>query len=108
MNRHDDQIRAFSMVFDKPMVWDTVAQWLDLLAAYRGEDLLRIKGILNIEGVDKPVALHGVQHLFHPPATLPAWPDADRRSRIVFITRNVRRDLIEQTLDSIRSAQPAA
>jgi G3E family GTPase len=108
VNRHDDQIRAFSMVFDEPMVWDTVAQWLDLLAAYRGEDLLRIKGILNIEGVDKPVALHGVQHLFHPPATLPGWPDADRRSRIVFITRNVGRDLIEQTLASIRSAQPAA
>jgi G3E family GTPase len=108
VNRHDDQIRAFSLVFDEPLVWDTVAAWLDLLAAYRGDDLLRIKGIINVEGVDLPVALHGVQHLFHPPATLPAWPDADRRSRIVFITRNVGRDLIEQTLASIKSAQPAA
>jgi G3E family GTPase len=108
-NRHDEQIRAFCLTFDEPMVWETLAAWLDLLAAYRGEDLLRVKGILNVQGVDRPVAVHGVQHLFHPPATLPAWPDADRRSRIVFITRNVGRDLIEQTLDSVRAAnRPAA
>jgi len=69
---------------------------------------LRVKGILNVKGLDKPVAVHGVQHLFHPPATLPAWPDADRRSRVVFITRDVGRELIEETLNSIQAAQPAA
>ncbi len=108
VNRHDDHIRAFCLTYDAPFEWETVATWLDLLAAYRGADLLRVKGILNVKGLDKPVAVHGVQHLFHPPATLPAWPDADRRSRIVFITRDVGRELIEETLNSIQAAQPAA
>ncbi len=108
VNRHDDHIRAFCLTYDEPFEWETVATWLDLLAAYRGADLLRVKGMLNVKGLDKPVAVHGVQHLFHPPATLPAWPDADRRSRIVFITRDVGRELIEETLTSIQAAQPAA
>src|SRR3546814_7297450 len=68
-----------------------LATWLDMLAAYRGDNLLRVKGLLNVTGVDRPVVIHGVQHLFHPPATIPAWPDDDRRSRIVFITRDLGR-----------------
>jgi G3E family GTPase len=51
--------------------------------------MLRVKGIVNVEG--KPVVVQGVQHIFHPPTLLPAWPDADRRSRLVFITRDIGR-----------------
>ena len=68
----------------------------DALVSYRGPDLLRMKGLLNVEGSDKPVVVHGVQHVFHPPAMLDAWPDADRRSKLVFITRNIEQGTIRR------------
>ena len=61
------------------------------LRRWHGEHLLRVKGILNLVGEAAPVAIHGVHHVFHPPVQLRAWPDADRRSRIVFITRDLGR-----------------
>lgn len=85
------------------MEWDVVASWLGSLAQSRGADLLRMKGLVNVAGEDQPVVVHGVQHLFHPPARLPAWPDADRRSRFVFITRDVPRADLEKTLVAFRS-----
>ncbi|WP_420227397.1 CobW family GTP-binding protein [Pigmentiphaga litoralis] len=98
-NRHDDHIKAFSIIRDQPVSWAGLQTWLDMIAGMRGDDLLRVKGIVNvIEHPDRPVVIHGVQHLFHPPAFLPAWPDADHRSRIVFITRDIERDLVEDTL----------
>ena len=67
----------------------------------RGESVLRIKGILNLEGQDRPVAIHGVQHLFHPPVRLERWPDGDdRRSRIVFILRDLDRATVEKGLNA--------
>ena len=55
-----------------------------------GPNLLRMKGIVNIaETPDTPVVIHGVQHVLHPPAQLERWPDADRRTRIVFIVRDI-------------------
>ena len=67
-------------------------------AGMRGADLLRIKGILNVADSDGPVAIHGIQHLFHPPAMLPGWSGEDRRSRIVFITRDLERAWLEQSM----------
>ena len=66
-----------------------------MLTALRGPDLLRVKGIVNVEGEPGPVVLQGAQHVFHPPVTLERWHDADRRSRIVFIVRNIPRESIE-------------
>jgi G3E family GTPase len=103
VNRHDDRIRAHCLTVDEPMEWDVVASWLGSLAQSRGADLLRMKGLVNVAGEDQPVVVHGVQHLFHPPARLPAWPDADRRSRFVFITRDVPRADLEKTLVAFRS-----
>ncbi len=108
-NRHDDRIGSFCLYLDEPVEWGRLAYWLDLLAQHRGEDLLRMKGLVNVKDVDKPVVIHAVQHLFHPPAVLDAWPDEDRRSRIVFITRDIDRGTIEKTLQAIVSAdEPAA
>jgi len=101
VNRHDARISAFCLYLDAPVDWDRLVYWLDLLAMHRGEDLLRVKGLINIQGMDKPVAIHGVQHLFHPPAAIDAWPDEDRRSRIVFITRDLPRETITQTLQAV-------
>ena len=108
VNRHDASIQSFCLTFDEPFEWNTLATWLDLLAAYRGDNLLRVKGLVNVTGVDRPVVIHGVQHLFHPPATIPAWPDDSRQSRIVFITRDLNREVIEQTLNALQQAEPPA
>ncbi len=106
VNRHDDRIRSFCMTFDEPMSWSTVAAAFDALVTYRGPDLLRMKGILNVKDTDKPVVVHGVQHVFHPPATLEAWPEGDdRKSRIVFITRDIGESTIRKVFASFFDAE---
>ena len=94
-NRHDERIRAHCLAFDAPLEWQAVAGWLDRLAFERGEQLLRVKGLLNVTGQEEPVVIQGVHSLFHPPSTLPSWPDADRRSRLVFIVRDLERAELE-------------
>jgi G3E family GTPase len=88
---HDAGITSFVLAFDEPLDWMAVSNWLAYLRSARGEDLLRVKGILNLRGEETPVVIHGVHHVFHPPIALREWPDADRRSRIVFITRGIAR-----------------
>jgi G3E family GTPase len=88
-NRHDARIRAFRLRFEKPLDWAKFVDWIEMLISLHGANLLRVKGILNVAGNDGPVAIHGVQHLFHPPVELGGWPDADRASRLVFITRDI-------------------
>jgi len=106
VNRHDDRIKAFCMTFDEPMSWSTVAAAFDALVTYRGPDLLRMKGILNVKDTDKPVVIHGVQHVFHPPATLDAWPEGDdRKSRVVFITRDIAESTIRKVFASFFEAE---
>jgi G3E family GTPase len=89
INRHDDHIRAFCLTHTAPLDWDKFVTWIEMLTATQGANLLRLKGILNVAGEEKPVAIHGIQHLFHPPVVLPDWPSDDRRSRLVFITRDL-------------------
>lgn len=112
VNRHDDRIRAFCITRDRPISWAALSGWLDALATMRGDDLLRVKAIIAIaDRPEQPVVLHGVQHLFHPPVLLPAWPSEDRRSRIVFITRDLPRAMIEASLAAFEeadAAEPAA
>ena len=106
-NRHDDHIRAFCVTRDQPLDWQRFCAWIDMLTATRGADLLRMKGLLNVTGETAPVAVHGVQHLFHPPVVLPAWPDADRRSKIVLITRDIAPDTIQESLEAFLSDDSA-
>ncbi len=103
VNRHDARIRAHCLLVDEPFDWDSFSLWMGSLASYHGEKLLRVKAILNIVGEEGPVAIHGVQHMFHPPARLPAWPDADRRSRLVFITKDLSREFLEKSLAEYRA-----
>jgi G3E family GTPase len=101
VSRHDSRIHSFCLTFDQPLPWDGLATWLEVLTTIRGENVLRIKGILNLEGQETPVAIHGVQHLFHPPVKLAAWPEGDdRRSRIVFILRDLDRATVEKGLNA--------
>ena len=104
-NRHDASIRAFCMTFTQPLHWQGVGSWLEMLIATRGEHLLRVKGILNLVGQDRPVVVHGVQHLFHPPSLLAAWPEGDpRTSRIVMIARDLDPKVIEDGLLAFEDA----
>ena len=102
VNRHDDRIRAFCITREQPISWAALSTWLDGLAAMRGDDLLRLKAIVALsDRPDQPVVLHGVQHLFHPPVLLPEWPSEDRRTRMVFITRDLPRETIETALAAV-------
>ena len=109
VNRHDESIRAYCVRYDEPLEWEAFVGWIRTLIATHGERLLRIKGIINVAGQDKPLAIHGVQHLFHDPAQLPEWPDDDRRSRIVFITQDLAQHVVEEMLEEMQKrAIPAA
>jgi len=98
VNRHDDRIRATCLTFDEPLKPDAFERWIDILTMFKGPDILRIKGILHLQGEDRPVVIHGVQHIFHPPVLLDAWPSEDRRTRLVFITRDLSADDLRGTL----------
>lgn len=102
VNRHDARIKATCLTVDEPLDWEPFSQWMGTLIRMRGDDLLRVKGILNVAGEERPVAIHGVQHVFHPPARLGAWPSQDRRSRLVFITRDIERKVLEDSLNAYR------
>ncbi|KQX21413.1 CobW family GTP-binding protein [Variovorax sp. Root434] len=97
---HRDGISSFVVERDVPLPRDAFFAWLDMVIAMRGEDLLRVKGLVHLaDEPDRPMVVHGVQHLFHPPEFLPAWPGQDRRTRIVFITRGVNGQAMSETLD---------
>ncbi len=86
---HSDGVASFVLTEDKPMPWPVFARAMDVLTTMRGSDLLRVKGFLNVEGCGGPVVAQFVQHLAHPPVELERWPDDNRTTRVVFITRNI-------------------
>lgn len=101
VNRHDDRVRAFTLASDQLISAATFDLFLELLRSVHGPNLLRMKGIVGIEETpDKPVVIHGVQHVFHPPAQLESWPDSDRRTRLVFIVRDIDPRVIRELFDA--------
>ena len=108
VNRHDQSIRAFCLTYEQPLDWDRFVSWIEMLITLYGSGLLRIKGLLNVKNMDQPLVIHGVQHVFHPPVQLEAWPDEDRRSKIVFITRDLEEEMFANTLKAFNedSASP--
>jgi len=107
VNRHDASIRAFCLTYDKPLDWDRFNSWIEMLITLYGGSILRIKGVLNVAGAEEPIVIHGVQHVFHPPARLEAWPDGDRRSKIVFIVRDLQPEMFEHTLKAFNEDSTA-
>ena len=86
---HLHGIAAFAMTFDKPLDGGRLSMSLQTLTMAYGDKLLRMKGIVNVVGEPKPFVVHGVQHTFYPPDTLSSWPEGDKRSRLVFITKDL-------------------
>jgi G3E family GTPase len=95
-NRHDARIRAFCLTSDKPLPASSFDVFLDMLRQVHGPNMLRVKGIIALDDdARRPVVIHGVQHVFHPPVRLEDWPDGDHRSRIVFILRDLAPDHVQ-------------
>jgi G3E family GTPase len=104
-HRHADDIRTLALSIDEPIDWARFGVWLTMLLNRHGEALLRVKGILNVADAATPVAVHAVQHLVHAPRHLKVWPDADRRSRLVFIARGLDPVVIERSFRAFGSPQ---
>lgn len=95
-SRHDDHIRSFSFTEANAISPQGLELFMELLKSYHGANMLRMKGIVKVsDDPARPVVLHGVQHVFHPPVRLAAWPDGDERTRLVFIVKDIEKPMIE-------------
>ncbi len=96
VNRHGELIRAFVLVGEKPLSPSSCDLFLEILRNAHGPNLLRVKGIIALaDDPARPLVIHGVQHIFHPPVRLDAWPDADHRTRIVFIVNKMNAQFVQ-------------
>jgi G3E family GTPase len=103
VNRHGEDIHVYSLVLDEPIGTFAFATAFDLLIANRGPDLLRVKGLVHLrEKPDTPVVVHSVQHVVHPMLWLDQWPSEDRRTRLVFITRNLSKQAVGQLFEAFQ------
>jgi G3E family GTPase len=104
---HDARLRSHSLVHDGPVPYSAIEMFLDLLLSVHGDRLLRLKGIIELaEDPDRPLVVHGVQRLLHPPARLPAWPDAVRGTRLVLVGMDLPDDYVRR-LFAVITAKPA-
>jgi G3E family GTPase len=102
---HSDGIRSFVWTETAPLSWEAFARTMETLIALRGPDLLRAKGLLNVAGCAGPVVVQAAQHLMHAPVELQAWPDAERATRVVFITRNIREQAVRDLFAAVRALE---
>jgi G3E family GTPase len=104
---HSDGISSFVLERQQPVEWSAFSRAMETLIALRGAELLRVKGILNVAGCRGPVVVQYVQHLAHPPVELQtwpeSWPDQNRDSRVIFITRNIQEDAIRDLFAAVES-----
>ncbi|ARP98469.1 G3E family GTPase [Pseudorhodoplanes sinuspersici] len=101
VNRHDERVRAFTLSTERAIPAAMLDLFLELLRSTHGPNLLRMKAIVNVEETpDRPMVLHGVQHVLHPAAQLEGWPDDDRRTRMVFIVRDIEPRIIRELFDA--------
>lgn len=106
LHKHDSRISSASIILDEPIADEVFFSWLGTLVSMRGDDLLRVKGIVFLQSKADPFVFHGVQHVFDPPKPLENWPSEDRRSRIVVIARDMHQDQLEGSLKILRTKPP--
>ncbi len=105
-HRHHDAgfgVQTLSLVMEGQVDWTAFGIWLTMLLNRHGDRVYRVKGILNVAGETRPVAIHGVQHLVHPPVHMQAWPDSDRRSRLVFIMEGIEPELLHRSFNAFNA-----
>jgi len=106
---HNAAVKTLSLRFTEPFEWLSFSSALELLTTLRGPDLLRMKGIVNVDG--DPVVVQGVQHIIETPVKMDRWPSEDKDSRLVFIVRNMELEVIRnlfQAVGAIKSAPVGA
>ncbi len=101
INRHGKDISAFCITREEPIPEKAFMIWIEFLLKFMGESVLRMKGIVNIAEYQSPLIVQGVQHIMYPPYQMEAWPDSDKRSRLVFITKGVTKASLESSLKSL-------
>lgn len=99
---HDSRIGSASIEVVEPIAADVFDFWLDTLIALKGPDILRIKGIVHVEGIEWPFVFHGVQHIFDAPVPLKSWSGTDTKSRVVVIARDMDKDDLRGSLETLR------
>ncbi|MGY5774728.1 CobW family GTP-binding protein [Rhizobium sp. LEGMi135b] len=102
---HQAAISSISLSIDRPVDWTAFGLWLTMLLNRHGERVLRVKGILNLSGEERPVAVHGVQHLVHTPVHMERWPSEDHTSRLVFILDGLDGTLLKRSFEAFTLAQ---
>ena len=101
-HNHDPSIRSFCLVREDPISLDLLRMFLEGLTNEAGPNLLRVKGIVHVaERPDTPAVIQGAQLIFHSLDWLPEWPSDDKRTRIVFITRDIDKAYIEDSFNLI-------
>lgn len=103
---HTHGITSFTTAFDEPVRWPDFIEWLDLLLMSRGDSILRVKGLLAVEGDESPRVIQGVQHVVYPAETLATWPDHPGRSWLVFIARDLTQSAVERSLREVLGVTP--
>jgi G3E family GTPase len=102
VNRHDDHIRAFCVASAAPLSPQAFDMFVEILRQAHGPNLLRVKGVVGLtDDPERPVVIHGVQHMFHPPHRLAGWPDGDRRTRLVFIVKDLDESFVSQLYHAV-------
>ena len=100
--RHDHRIGSASIDVAEPIPASVFDFWLDTLIALKGPDILRIKGIVHVEGLEWPFVFHGVQHIFDAPVPLKSWPGGNTTSRVVVIARDIDKGDLKASLETLR------
>ena len=105
---HSADFRSFVITVDTPIDWTGFGIWLTMLLNRHGDRVLRVKGILNIAGEARPVAVHGVQHLVHTPVHLEDWASEDHRSHVVFIVDGLDASLLKRSFEAFAVSDEVA
>jgi len=105
---HDERVTTHVLRFSQPFAWADFSRAIDMLQSMVGERILRVKGLVAVEGEEAPRVFHAVQHESYPETSLAAWPDADRDSRLVFIVRDLPRKSLELAFSGFAGREPNA
>ena len=104
-HHHSSTVEAYCYVLPGPLDWEVVSAALKTLTEKFGEQVLRVKGLLDLAGLDQPVVVQGVRHLLYPTEALPAWPEGPRESRLVIIAQNLDRAAVDAAIAPLRAAK---
>lgn len=107
-HNHDARINSVSVELETPLADEVFDRWLDTLIKEWGQNILRVKGIVFLQGIDLPFVFHGVQHVFDPPVQLREWPREDRKTRIVVIGRDLSESKLRHSLRMLQDASARA